>query len=344
MSMTDPSSATPAPAGCKVAFLTRHSWPWLRQTEDGSGRHLDMEISLAPSAGDEWIVVYDDIAGPIETRVPPERRLLFVTEPPGQKRYSPRFANQFGILVSPYLVDGFRGLWIQSHPAINWFYGVSLTRGEATARLASLAELRAMPVPEGKRNRISVICSSKAKLPRQQERLRLIERLKREFPDSLDVFGQGFKPIADKADAIATYRYHLALENNEIAHFWTEKLADPYLGYSLPVYSGCRNVTDYFPARSLVQLPEITDHDAIVDAIGALLRDDPWPEHLDAIRTARSELIERQNLFSLVDRLTKSQTEASANLSAQRYTVCPSSEFDGFVRKLRRSMRQLRWS
>jgi hypothetical protein len=88
----------------------------------------------------------------------------------------------------------------------------------------------------------------------------------------------------------------------------------------------------------------LTDHDAIVSAIGTLLQDDPWPEHLDAIRAARSELIERQNLFSLVSRLTTTQPEASANLAAERYTVHPASEFDGFVRKLRRSVRQLRWA
>jgi hypothetical protein len=307
----------------QVAFLTRHHWPWLRQTDDGAGHHDGLAVHLEPDAADDWVVVYDDIEAPVETRVPRHRRILFVTEPPGQKRYSAAFANQFGILVSPYSIAAFHGRWVASHPAINWFYGVAFgAAGKMTAR-TGLADLRAMPVPENKLNRISVVCSTKSRLPRQRARLRLIERLRQEFPDSVCVFGRGFRSIGDKAEAIAPYRYHLVLENNDCPHFWTEKLADAYLGYSLPIFSGCRNVTDYFPEQSMVPLFDIDDHDRAVAVIGEVLKSDPWPRLLESIRAARTELIERQNLFSLIARLTGEDADESRSASGAPEVLWP---------------------
>jgi hypothetical protein len=289
----------------QVAFLSRHDWPWLRQTEDGSGHHRGLTLNLVARDDDDWIVVFDDVAHSIATRVPLSRRILFVTEPPGQKSYSTYAVNQFGTVVSPYRVDGFRGRWLASHPAINWFYGVAVGQdGTITSRLG-LTDLRNMPVPADKAARISVVSSTKNKLPGQRARLRLLDRLRRAFPDDIDVFGRGFQQISDKADVIAPYRYHLVLENSDCPHFWTEKLADAYLGYSLPIFSGCRNVTNYFSERSMVQLPNVDDHEGAAAIIGDLLKSDPWSDRLGDIRAARVELVERQNIFSVIARLTE---------------------------------------
>jgi hypothetical protein len=339
MNSAHPSLEPSVPVHRKVAFVTKHKWPWLRQTENGAGRHLNVDISLAPSASDEWSVVYDDIAAPFLTRIPIARRILFITEPPEYKRYVPNFVKQFGTLVSPYPMPGFENHWLQSHPAINWYYGIVFSPDQGVESRLNIAQLRQMPIPAGKRNRISVVCSTKSKLPRHRERLRLIEHLSQAFPNSFDVYGRGFKPIADKADAIASYRYHLVLENNDHPHFWTEKLADAYLGYSLPAFSGCRNVTDYFPERSMVQLPDITDLEGVAAAIDKLLHDDPWAERLDAIRSARSELIERQNLFSVIAGITEAPAKNLPAPSGEQQILWPSRDCEGIVNIFRRHMR-----
>lgn len=287
----------------KVAFLTCHSWPWMRQTDDGAGAHGGLTISFASSLNDDWLVAYDDISEPVRTPLPASRRILFVTEPPGFKSYKPAFANQFGVLVSPYPIPGYRGRWIASQPAINWFYGIDFSDGKPTSRI-DLRGLRHLPVPDDKKRRISVVCSTKARLPGHRARLSLLESLKARFPDSIDLFGRGFKPIGDKADCIAPYRYHLVLENSSCPHFWTEKLADAYLGYALPIFVGCSNVTDYFPERSMVRVPDVADHETAIRLVSEVLDNDPWQDRLPDIIAARTELIERQNVFSVIERLT----------------------------------------
>ena len=308
-----------------IAFLTRHAWPWLRQTDDGAGRHGTLRVSLSNSDDAEWLVVFDDIATPVSTHLPRSRRVLFVTEPHGQKNYPAHFANQFGTVVSPYAVRGYRGRWMPSQPGINWFYGVTIENGKAVSRM-DLQALRNLPVPEGKAKRISVVCSTKTRLERHRARLHLLKQLAAAFPDDIDIYGRGFSPIGDKADVIAPYRYHIALENSDCPHFWTEKLADAYLGYALPVFSGCANVTDYFPERAMVRLPAIDDIEGAVRTVRELLAADPWQERLDDIRAARTELVERQNIFALIERLTASRARETVQRTARAELVYPGAD------------------
>src|SRR5687768_17715451 len=50
------------------------------------------------------------------------------------------------------------------------------------------------------------------------------------------------------------YRYSLAIENFSGPYYWTEKVIDCYLSWTMPLYFGCTNLADYFPAESFVQI------------------------------------------------------------------------------------------
>jgi Glycosyltransferase family 10 (fucosyltransferase) C-term len=301
-----------------VSLVSRHAAETLlRQTDDGAGRHhcdtgvMQLHLGWRPEA--DWLVVLDSFAQAIPVTVPRERRVLFVTEPPGIKTYSAGFANQFGTLVSPVPVPGYIGNWLHTQSSLPWFYGIEFPAagGNAFARL-NLTDLRAMPCPTGKQARISVICSTKSKLPRHRQRLDLLAHLKQQFPSQIDIFGSGFQQIPDKADAIAPYRYHLVLENTDIDHFWTEKTADAYLGFALPLFSGCANIGEYFAEQSLVRLPEIEDRAAVCATISQVLNTDPYLQRLDAIREARHNLIERYNMMAVVAGLATAEPPSAA--------------------------------
>ena len=149
------------------------------------------------------------------------------------------------------------------------------------------------------------------------------------FPGQIDLFGRGFKEIGDKADVIGPYRYHLVLENSACPHFWTEKLADAYLGYCLPIFSGCANVVDYFPPDSLVRLPDIADHSGAVTIVGIF----SWDE-----RTQR-----RRGFMDFFTRLIRmvsppiKPTVVVAGLggvAGQHWYITPSLEAAGTIRML----------
>ena len=111
--------------------------------------------------------------------------------------------------------------------------------------------------------------------------------------------GGAIHPFSDKWDAIESYQYHFVLENNEIADYWSEKLADCYLGFALPLYSGCPNIDDYFLPSSLRKL-NIHDFEGSVRLIEEIIDTDPYDAHLGEIINARNKVLNDYNIFNLM--------------------------------------------
>lgn len=314
-----------------IGLVSRHPFEFLlRQSQDGRGRHGPIDVRLGAAHGVDWLAVVDEIAQAVRVDVPRERRILFVSEPPEIKRYRPGYVDQFGVLLSPYPIAGYGGQWVASQPALPWFFGLDLARPDSARHRFDLAALRALAPPADKQARLSVVCSTKTVTLRHRQRLVLIERLMAALPGRLDVFGQGFRPITDKADAILPYQYHLVLENNDLPRFWTEKLADALLGYALPLFSGCADVGEDFPAEALVRLADLADPDDVVAAVVATLDAAPYAARLPAIASARRRLIEEHNFFAVLARLTSAGL-AGARREARPELIRPARDFKGLA-------------
>lgn len=308
-----------------IAIMTAHArFPWLRQiagSTDAIGAwrftidRMDRDCAL--------MVVYDDPAAAFETSVPRERRMLITSEPPGIKPYREEYLAQFGTIYGPI---GTGPNWLQSQPALPWFYGVGF---EASGLVANETHdsLIALPPPE-KQAAISVVLSKKSQLPKHRARLAFVEAAKSRLGERFQVFGRGFRDIRDKAEAIRPYAYHLVLENNDIEHFWTEKTADAYLGWALPIFSGCANLRDYFPDNSFIPL-DISRTGSAVDALERILEEAPYSSRLDAIREARMLLLERYNLFPILAARAEREGYA-APFSPVQETIRPNSDFAPF--------------
>jgi hypothetical protein len=270
---------------------------WFRQTpnNDGVWDHLRFHLDDEDVDGD-WLVAFDEPQPSLRTTVPRQRRILFVTEPPGIKEYPARYANQFGVAVTPYPIAGFRGRAFIQQSALNWHYGVDLRDARRPTATALWDELAA---DKPKSKLASIVCSTKVALPYQRCRVAFVERLAARLGDRVDAFGRGMRPIDDKRDAIAPYKYHIALENNLIDNFWTEKLADAYLGDAFPIFAGCANIEDYFDPQSLRRI-DIRDPDRAIDEVARILDSTLWEDNRARIREARRRLMTEHNFFPVV--------------------------------------------
>ena len=287
-------------------FCTQHvPWHWFRQTEKGEGicNGVRFLLNNDPEKIAEWLVVFDSPPGDFVTHIPTHRRILVITEPPEVKPYPPRYLRQFGTILTPFSLPGAgKNSLHVAGACLNWHYGVRTVSGSWETKFASLESIRQMPVPP-KSKLLSVICSTKTFTQAQHNRIRFVERLIRHFGSALDVFGRGRNPIDDKADAIAAYKYHIVLENNRIGNFWTEKLSDALIGYSLPLYAGAPNIPSAIPdANGVVVLP-IEDNDAAIKIIESLLEADPYAERFQAIARCREWCLETTNVFARVARI-----------------------------------------
>jgi len=148
--------------------------------------------------------------------------------------------------------------------------------------------------------------------------------------------GRGFEPVIDKEEAIAPHRYHLVLENNDLGRFWTEKLADAFLGWSLPLYAGTKAALDDFPEGSMIYL-DLNDVPACVAQVERILDEDPYQSRLPAIAAAREKLMHEHNFFALISREVERLAPAEPLEQPQ---VVHANKRASVVKGMRRSLRR----
>lgn len=222
----------------------------------------------------------------------PQNTLFIAGEPLSKKLYPRAFYRQFGHVVDSHAESRHPHLHV-SALGLNWHVG--LDRSSNSYRYG-YDHLSALACPE-KQNRIAVVCSNASKTEGQRQRLALLEGLKQRLGDRLVHFGRGFEPIDDKMDGILPYRFHLVLENSVLPNYWTEKLADAYLGWAYPVYLGCPNVGDYLPADALLSINDL-DVDAAAARIAGLLDQPLDPQREAALAEARNRVLNVYNPFA----------------------------------------------
>jgi hypothetical protein len=293
---------------------------WLHQFPHGEPVWGDCEFVFDRDATDyDWMVVYDDLpARPGEAKktsreplsCPPAHTLLVTTEPSSVKIYGSDYTRQFGAVLTS------QPAWalphprrIVSQPALHWFYGVG------SHEIVPFDDMLAL-TPADKSRDVSMVYSPKAmRHTLHHHRARFMRWLVERMPE-LHTFGRHTpRPLDDKADCLREYRYHIAIENFFGEHHWTEKLADPFLGLSLPFYYGCPNAEAYFPAESFIRI-DIHDPAGALDVMRRAIADNEYGKRLPALIEARRRVMFEHNLFAVVSREIGRLHHAGAQVEA----------------------------
>ena len=123
---------------------------------------------------------------------------------------------------------------------------------------------------EHKKKKFSVICSDKALTQMQKQRLEFVKALKIKLGDRLDWFGSGINPIDMKIDGLRDYEFSLCIENVQQNNVFSEKLIDPILTNTVPIYIGAPNIGDFFDDFSIPQVSDLSIDkvDEIIKIVG----------------------------------------------------------------------------
>jgi hypothetical protein len=321
----------------KVHFPVEVPHLLLRQSPRSSGYWGNIQVCTDKTvSGADIFVSNGNLPANTLTDVPKERRIFFVSEPPGILEYSRNFIDQFGLVVSPYKLPQYSGETILRNSALLWWAGIDLSKLPSRVTY-DFDELSSLNFPE-KTKTLSVVVSTKNILGKHASRLRFIEKAKTRLGDRLDVFGRGFMPIADKADALFPYSYHLAIENNDIPHFWTEKIADAYLGFTYPFYSGCKKLSSYFPEESFLRI-DVENPDASLDLIERHLDLGTAASRRVDIIKARNRLLHEHNIFCVIEQISEQYNFRSASQRLSRFQKIEPAIHVPFFKWLRRSIK-----
>lgn len=116
---------------------------------------------------------------------------------------------------------------------------------------------------------ISVFCSSKEWRPEYRLRLQFVEYLKRHFGEDLEWFGNGVNEIPEKWDGLAPFKFTLVLENRSDRGIYTEKILDPFLSLTEPIYWGDPNIRTVLPIsqENLIDIRDFQGSRAAIERI-----------------------------------------------------------------------------
>ena len=257
----------------------------------------------------DWLFVYDDLQSSSDERLPMseellacarERTILLTYEPSSIKYYGSDYVDQFGVVMTSHeLISLTHTNRIDMPPVGVWYYG-------------DLEHVNAHSEPPEKTRSLSIFSSrKKMRHTLHAARYKFFTDIQHELGSEVDVYGYRFNYLERKADALDTYRYHIAVENHISPHHWTEKLSDCFLGYCLPFYAGCPNADAYFPEDSFINI-DIRDSHGAASIIRKSIREDEFKKRLPAIIEARRRVIEQYNLGKCVSDYVAKHHECTA--------------------------------
>ncbi|HKI44404.1 MAG TPA: glycosyltransferase family 10 [Balneolales bacterium] len=267
-------------------FLQQHS----QFEEDAMPGYGGCLFTLDPVDECDALVVFNTPPQSISVKVPYNNVFAFMQEP-GQK------------FVHPWMFDGLDSYYEVYSPkkeasnvmASHGFLGWSIDR--------SLNELIRMQPPV-KTRRLSCMISNAHVYPGHRRRLTLIYKLITSGV-TFDLMGRGFRNIDDKWEALAPYRFSIALENASIPHYFTEKISDCFLARTLPVYWGCTNLDDYFPPESFIRIDVEKPRETA--AILESLDESEYLRRLPALEEARRLVLDKYNPLARIDELLRNR-------------------------------------
>lgn len=287
---------------------------WTRQIPGGTFTINGCEFHFGdPPASLDWIVVYDELprSGPALSKnvfdCDQANTLLVTTEPSSIKRYSRIYLDQFGTVLTSQEPEYLTGKdVVRSQCGLRWFVGAD---SEPLMTWDDLASLK----PTGKPGTISTVCSTKTGgRTNHDRRLEYTKDFVSYFPDT-HWFGKGVKEVRDKSEGLFQFQYHLCIENHVSPDHWTEKLADAYLGWTLPLYVGCPNICDYFDDQSLIQL-DVDARSRDFPKVHECISQNAFEDSYECIKASRDEVLHKYNLFSVITEIIRERECDSVRL------------------------------
>lgn len=176
-------------------------------------------------------------------------------------------------------------------------------------------------LPANKKNKLVCIVSGKTFTSEHKKRLDFVKSFCQKYPEKIDLYGRQFleQDITDfgysykgelnydgdcKYLGLINYEYSLCIENNQEKNYFTEKINDSFLTWTMPIYYGCPNISDFFSKESYheIDINKEEDIDCIVEIIEKSVTDN----NLIAIDMSRKKILYEYSLWPMINKLLKS--------------------------------------
>ena len=281
-------------------FILKAQWDTSRFPQDQYAIYFNSSEDIA------WdlVVVYENISAPIKLKINKGGGCVyFGAEPPIAHPVGALFIKQFDKVILPHRLFVGRGIKWNAHPSHGYLAWQSVMSSE-DGHILDFNEIKGMPKLTKTLN-ISIVTSTTKVLPGHFRRTLVIKRLMRDFPGCIDLYGKGYKVIENKHDALDNYRFHICFENTSNRFYWSEKIADPLISYTVPIYLGCKTISKYFDSDGMISLKYI-EYKKLKKIIGSIILspDEMYNLYAPAMIRNRNALLTTHNLVNKVIELS----------------------------------------
>lgn len=221
----------------------------------------------------------------------PKKTLLIMHEPPvNDWSFSKSLRKTFDYVLDFWEDESINFSRIDFQPGLPWHDSRNYTE---------LAE-EAIPI---KTAGISMVVSTKSIWKGHKQRLLFLDELKKHELD-ITYFGRGINFVEKKEEALKPFRYSIAIENYSCKNYFTEKITDCFLSYTLPIYYGATNIQKFFPKESYIQI-DLNKLQYSIDKIKDVMRSNYWEENVNYISEAREMALTKYNTISNIIQIDK---------------------------------------
>jgi len=99
---------------------------------------------------------------------------------------------------------------------------------------------------------ISMVTSNKRHTKLAKKRYNFAKK----YRNKIDVFGSGFHNISHKEIGLNNYFFSVVVENDLTPDYFSEKLLDCFATKTIPIYLGCRNISQYFDEKGIIMFED----------------------------------------------------------------------------------------
>lgn len=132
-----------------------------------------------------------------------------------------------------------------------------------------------------KSKNVSMVSSDKMSTPMHRRRMAIAKHCMSNH--SADVYGKASGNfIEHKADALESYRYSIAVENDRTPYYFTEKILDCFASMTVPIYMGASEIDKFFNADGIIQIQNGNEDE--IDGILKRCNELDYSDRLGAIK------------------------------------------------------------
>jgi hypothetical protein len=257
----------------------------LRQTSAQNGIWDGIQFTTDPCGECDYLIFLNNkMTKKVTVKCPPENIWAIMQEPyyKGHSDWLMEKHDYFAKVFTHH-PPAPSDKYISSHPALPWYIDKTYD------------QLVSCEIPL-KTKSLSWVIGNATDLPGHFKRLALLKTLPNASGLGIDLFGRAVNPINDKWQGLSPYKYSLAIENSSSPDYWTEKIADCFLAWTVPIYYGCVNIENYFPEKSFIRI-DINNPAQSLNDIKEIVQQDNWEDRNKALAEARELILKKYQLF-----------------------------------------------